>query len=174
MASASSGTCSASDLIGPVRSAPSGIARVRSRRPRSSESFRDGPLTPDADVDESARQEVIVGWPVDQCPRLCQAQGPGLRLRKGESGLAERVELGKISAGLDDVDLRVGTDVCEAELVNMTQQRPALAHGHAREGDVSRLWGGGPDRVGVADPHAEVWFLEHQPPTGGQPADYPS
>jgi hypothetical protein len=35
-------------------------------------------------------------------------------------------------------------------------------------------WGGGPHRVGVAGPHAEVWFLEHQPPAGSQPGDYPS
>ena len=37
--------------------------------------------------------------------RLRTAEGSGLHLRKGERGLAELVELGKISAGLDDVDL---------------------------------------------------------------------
>src|SRR5215472_16359578 len=101
-------------------------------------------------------------------------EGSRLHLRKGESGLAELVELGKISAGLDDVDLGVCTDVREAELVNLAEQRSALGQGQAREGDLSRLRGGGPYRVGVADPHAEVWFLEHQPPAGSQPGDYPS
>ena len=38
------------------------------------------------------------------CSRL---SAPHLHLRKGESGLAQLVELGKISAGLDDVDLGV-------------------------------------------------------------------
>ena len=133
-----------------------------------------GPLAPYADVDESARQEVIVAWPVDECRRLRKAEGPSLHLRKGESGLAELVELGKISAGLDDVDLGVCTDVCEAELVNLAEQRPALGEGQAREGGLGGLGRGGPYRVGVADPHAEVWFLEHQPPAGSQPGDYPS
>ena len=58
-------------------------------------------------MDESARQEVIVAWPVDERRRLRTAEGSGLHLRKGERGLAELVELGKISAGLDDVDLGV-------------------------------------------------------------------
>jgi hypothetical protein len=133
-----------------------------------------GPLAPYADVDESARQEVIVAWPVDECRRLRKAEGPSLHPRKGESGLAELVELGKISAGLDDVDLGVGPDVCEAELVNLAEQRSALGEGQAGEGDLGRLGRGGPYRVGVADPHAEVWFLEHQPPAGGQPAAYSS
>jgi hypothetical protein len=133
-----------------------------------------GALAPYADVDKSARQEVIVAWPVDECRRLCTAEGSSLHLRKGESGLAELVELGKIGAGLDDVDLGVCTDVCEAELVNLAEQRSALGQGQAREGDMGRLGGGGPYRVGVADPHAEVWFLEHQPSAGSQPGDYPS
>jgi len=133
-----------------------------------------GPLAPYADVDESARQEVIVAWPVDQCRRLRKAEGSGFHLRKGESGLAELVELGKISAGLDDVDLGVCTDVYQAEVVNLAEQRSALGQGHAREGGVGRLGGCGPYRVGVADPHAEVWFLEHQPSAGSQPGDDPS
>src|SRR5262249_39794030 len=81
--------------------------------------IRLGALAPDSDVDKSARQEVIVAWPVDECRRIRTAEGSGLHLRKGESGLAELVELGKISAGLNDVDLGVCTDVCEAELVNL-------------------------------------------------------
>jgi hypothetical protein len=40
-------------------------------------------------VDESARQEVIVAWPVDECRRLLEAEGANLHLRKGESGLAQ-------------------------------------------------------------------------------------
>jgi hypothetical protein len=111
-------------------------------------------------VDESARQEVIVAWSVDECRRLRKAKGPGLHLRKGESGLAERVELGKLSADLDDVDLGVCAEVSEAEQVNLAEQRLPLGHGHAREGDLSCLGGSSPYRIGVADPHAEVWFLE--------------
>ena len=34
--------------------------------------------------------------------------------------------------------------------------------------------GGGPYRVGVAAPHAEVWFFKHQPPAGSQPGDHPA
>ena len=98
-----------------------------------------GPLAPYADVDESARQEVIVAWPVDQCRRLRKAEGSGFHLRKGESGLAELVELGKISAGSDDVDLGVGTDIRQAELVHLAEQRPALGQGHAREGGLGGL-----------------------------------
>jgi hypothetical protein len=67
-------------------------------------------------VDESARQEVIVAWPVDERRRLLEAERANFHLRKGESGLAELVELGKIGAGLDDVDLGVCTDICEAQL----------------------------------------------------------
>ena len=62
---------------------------------------------------------------------------------------------------------------CQAELVNLAEQRPALGQGQAREGGLGRRGGGRPHRVGVADPHAEVWFLEHQPPAGNQPADDP-
>ena len=62
-------------------------------------------------MDESARQEVIVAWPVDERRRLLKAERASLHLRKGESGLAQLVELGKISAGLDDVDLGVCADV---------------------------------------------------------------
>jgi hypothetical protein len=65
-------------------------------------------------VDESTCQEVIVARAVDERRRILQAQGSNLHLRNGESGLAELVELGKVSAGLDDVDLGVGTDVREA------------------------------------------------------------
>jgi hypothetical protein len=54
-------------------------------------------------VDESARQEVIVAWPVDERRRLFEAERSSLHLRKGESGLAQLVELGKISAGPDDL-----------------------------------------------------------------------
>ena len=112
-------------------------------------------------MDKSARQEVTVAWPVDECRRPRTAEGSNLHLRKGESGLAELVELGKISVGLDDVDLGVRTDVGEAELVNLAEQRSALGEGQARKGDLGRPGGGGPNRVGVADPHAEVWFLKH-------------
>ena len=58
-------------------------------------------------MDESARQEVIAAWPVDERRRLLEAERATLHLRKGESGLAQLVKLGKISAGLDDVDLGV-------------------------------------------------------------------
>jgi hypothetical protein len=61
-----------------------------------------------------------------------------LHLRRGERSLAEPVELGKISAGLDDVDLGVCTDVYEAELVNLAEQRSALGEGQAREGRLGR------------------------------------
>ena len=133
-----------------------------------------GAAGPYADVDESARQEVIVAWPVDERRRLLKAERASLHLRKGESGLAQLVELGKISAGLDDVDLGVCTDLLEADLVNLAEQRPTLGEGQAREGDLGRLGRVRPHRVGVADPHAEIWFLEHQPPAGSQPGDYPS
>jgi hypothetical protein len=69
------------------------------------ESFRGWPLAPDADVDEPARQEVILAWPAGERRRLLQAEGPGLHLGKGESGLAELVELGKLSAGLGMIHL---------------------------------------------------------------------
>jgi hypothetical protein len=54
-------------------------------------------------VDESARQEVIVAWPAGDGRRLLDAERAGLHLRKGESGLAQLVELGQISAGPDDL-----------------------------------------------------------------------
>ena len=54
-----------------------------------------GPLAPHTDVDESACQEVVVAWSVDDCRRLSRAEGPTLHLRTGKSGLAELVELGK-------------------------------------------------------------------------------
>ncbi len=133
-----------------------------------------GPPTPYSNVDESACQEVSVAWSVDECRRFLKAEGPSLHLRRGESGLTELVELGKISAGLDDVDLGVCTDVCEAELVNLAEQNSALGEGHARESDLRGLGTGGPYRVGVAQPHPEVWFLKQQPSAGGQPGDYPS
>jgi hypothetical protein len=62
-----------------------------------------------------------------------------LHLGNGESSLAASVELGKISARLDDVDLGVCTDVRETELVNLPQQRWALGEGQARERDLGRL-----------------------------------
>jgi hypothetical protein len=124
-------------------------------------------------VDEPARQEVIVAWPVNQRRGLRWAERASLYLRKGESGLAQLVELGKISAGLDDVDLGVGADILEAELVNLAEQRPALGQGQAREGGLSRRGSGRPHWVGVADPPAEVWFLQQHPPAGSQPGDYP-
>ncbi len=52
---------------------------------------------------------------------MSRAKGPNVHLRAGESGLAELVELGKISAGLDDVDLGGSTDVCEPELVDLAE-----------------------------------------------------
>ena len=115
----------------------------------------------------------MVAWSVDERRRLSRVKGTNLHLRTGESSLAEVVELGKLSAGLDDVDLGVCTDVCEPELVNLAEQRSTLGEGHVRESDLGRLRGGHPYRVGVADPHAEVWFLEQQPPSGSQPGDYP-
>jgi hypothetical protein len=124
-------------------------------------------------VDESACQKIVVTWSVDKCRRLSWAEGPNLHLRTSESGLAELVELGKISAGLDDVDLGIGTNVYEVELVNLAEERSTLGEGQVRKGDLGRLRGGCPYRVGVADPHPEVWFLEQQPPAGSQPGDYP-
>ena len=115
-------------------------------------------------MDESARQEVFVAWPVDERRRLLEAERASLHLRKGESGLAELVELGKISAGSDDVDLGVCTDVCEAELVNLAEQRSALGEGQAREGDLGRLGRGGPYRVGVA---------VHMPKSGSSSTNHP-
>jgi hypothetical protein len=50
-------------------------------------------------VDESACQEVIVARPVDERRRLLGAERASSHLRKGESGLAQLVELGKISTG---------------------------------------------------------------------------
>src|SRR5690348_18387946 len=88
-------------------------------------------------MDESARQEVILAWPVDERRRLLPAEHAGVHLRAGQSGLAQLVELGKVSASLDDVDLGVRADVGEAELVNLAQQRPALGQGHVREGERS-------------------------------------
>src|SRR5215472_2479588 len=117
------------------------------------------PSAPYADVDESARQEVVVAWPVDERRGVLAAERASLHLRTGESGLAELIELSHIGAGLDDVDLGVGTDILQAELVNLAEQQPALGQGHAREGGLGRLWGGGPHRVGVTAPHAEVWFF---------------
>jgi hypothetical protein len=148
--------------------------RPRQRQLRSSGSFRRGLSAPYADLDESARQEVIVAWSVGECRRLRKAERASLYLREGEGRLAELVELSKISAGLDDVDLGVCADACEAELVNLAEQRSALGQSHAREGELGRVGGGGPYRVGVADPHAEVWFLEHQPAARSQPGGYPS
>src|SRR5215471_12888894 len=104
----------------------------------SSGSLRRRPSAPYADVDESARQEVVISWPVDERRRLLAAERASLHLRTGESGLAELVELGKIGAGLDDVDLGVGTDILQAELVNLAEQRPALGQGHVREGGLGR------------------------------------
>ena len=76
-------------------------------------------------MDESARQEVIVAWPVDERRRLRKAERADLHLRKGESGLPQLIELGKISAGLDDVYLGVCTDILQAELVNLaSRDRP--------------------------------------------------
>ena len=68
-------------------------------------------------MDESARQEVVVAWPIDERRGLLGGERASFHLRKGESGLAQLVELGKVSAGLDDVDLGVGADILEAELV---------------------------------------------------------
>src|SRR5579863_4900917 len=106
-----------------------------------------GPLrrrspAPYADVDESARQEVILAWPARQRRRLFEAERPSLHLRTGQSGLAQLVELGKIRAGLDDVDLGVGTNVLQAGLVNLAEQRPALGLGQARKGCLGRLGSG--------------------------------
>jgi hypothetical protein len=114
------------------------------------------------------------GRSVGECRLLRKAERASLYLREGEGRLAELVELSKISAGLDDVDLGVCADACEAELVNLAEQRSALGQSHAREGELGRVGGGGPYRVGVADPHAEVWFLEHQPAARSQPGGYPS
>ncbi|HJY74574.1 MAG TPA: hypothetical protein VJ347_22595, partial [Streptosporangiaceae bacterium] len=73
-------------------------------------------------MDESARQEVILAWPAGDRRRLLEAERASLHLRNGESGLAQLVELGKISAGLDDVDLGVCADIPQAELVNLAEQ----------------------------------------------------
>ena len=97
-----------------------------------------GLLTPYADVDEAARQEVIVAWSVGDCRRLHKAEDPSLHLRKGERSLAELIELGEISTGLDDVYLGVCPDVREAELVNSAEQRSTLREGQAREGRLRR------------------------------------
>ena len=97
-----------------------------------------GLLTPYADVDEAARQEVIVAWSVGDCRRLHKAEDPSLHLRKGERSLAELIELGEISTGLDDVDLGVCPDVREAELVNSAEQRSTLGEGQAGEGRLRR------------------------------------
>ena len=72
-------------------------------------------------------------WSVGDCRRLRNAEGPNSHLRKGQRSLAEPIELGKISAGLDDVDLGVCPDVREAEVVNLAEQRSALREGQARE-----------------------------------------
>src|SRR5262249_35171914 len=86
---------------------------------------------------------------------------------------AEPVELGEVSAGLDDIDLGVCADIFEAELVNLAQQGSTLRESHVWEGRLGRVRGGGPHRVGVAHPHAKVRFLEHQPAAGNQPGDHP-
>jgi hypothetical protein len=99
-------------------------------------SVRRGPPAPYADMDESAPQEVLLAWPAGQRSRLLQAERPGVHLRKGQSGLAQLVELGQIRAGLDDVDLGVCTDIGQAEPVNLAEQRPALGQGQAREGSL--------------------------------------
>jgi len=103
----------AAPVTQPLLSGPSSTSPLRSVRVGAA---------PYADVDKSARQEVIVAWAVDERCRLRTANGSSLHLRKGESGLAELVELGKIGAGLDDVNLRVRTDVGEAEQVNLAEQ----------------------------------------------------
>jgi hypothetical protein len=78
-----------------------GLLASRGRRWRSPmmatsqfRSVRRGPPAPYADMDESAPQEVLLAWPVDQRCRLLQAERPGVHLRKGQSGLAQLVELG--------------------------------------------------------------------------------
>jgi hypothetical protein len=73
-------------------------------------------------VDESARQEAVVAWPVNERRRLLAAERPGQHLRTGESSLAQMVELGKLSASLDDVDLGIRTDILQAEQVNLAEQ----------------------------------------------------
>jgi hypothetical protein len=66
-------------------------------------------------VDKSARQEVIVARSLYEFGRPSRTKGPDLYLRTSESGLIELVELGKISARLNDVDLGICADIYEAE-----------------------------------------------------------
>ena len=82
-----------------------------------------------------------------------------MHLRLGESDLAELVELGKVSSGLDDVDLRVGTDVYQTELVDLAEQGPALGKSQLGESGLGRLGCGSPYMVGVGHPHAKVGFF---------------
>ena len=84
-------------------------------------------------MDESPRKEVTLARPVNDRRCLLEAERASLYLRTGEGGLAQLVELGKVSAGLNDVDLGVGTDTLRAELVNLAAQRPALGQRQARK-----------------------------------------
>jgi hypothetical protein len=63
----------ATSLVRPPIPLPmSAVSLLRSSRGR--------PLAPYTDVHESARQEVILTWPVDECHRLRKAHRPGLHL----------------------------------------------------------------------------------------------
>ena len=60
-------------------------------------------------MDESPRKEVTLARPVNDRRCLLEAERASLHLRTGEGGLAQLVEPGMVSVGLNDVDLGVGT-----------------------------------------------------------------